>query len=110
MANKDTIKTLIGGAVIGAILTIAVGFGSGWLIASNTRDGDVAAAWIDAQASVCSSLVQDHRSKMGDVSDITGYASRSARTELAQTYAVALTGEDAADPAVIRACANNLDT
>mgnify|MGYP001263116786 CR=1 FL=1 len=110
MANKDTIKTLVGGAVIGAILTIAVGFGSGWLIASNTRDGDVAAAWIDAQAAVCSSLVQDHRRMTGDVSNITGYSERAARTELAQTYAVVLAGEDAADPAVVRACASRLDT
>ena len=110
MVKTDTIKTLVWGAVGGAVLTVAVGFGSGWLIASNTRDGDVAAAWINAQASVCSSLAQDHRRSMGDASDITGYSARSARTELAQTYAVALTGQDAADPAVVRACANMLDT
>jgi len=109
MTKKESIKTLIWGAVGGAVLTVAVGFGSGWLVAGGTRDKDVAMAWIDAQATICSSLIQDHRQKMGDASDLSGYGARSTRDDLAKSYAIALTGSEAADPAVVRACAKLLD-
>ena len=109
MSKRETIKTLLWGAVGGAILTIAFGFGSGWLVASSTRDTDVEAAWIDAQAAVCSSLVQSHRLTTGDLADLSGYQARTARDELAQMFAVALPGTDTASPAVVRACAKMLD-
>ena len=109
MTKQESIKTLIWGAVGGAVLTVAIGFGSGWLVSGGTRDKEVAMAWIDAQASVCSSLVHEHRQMMGDASDLSGYNARSARDDLAKANAIVLTGSEAADPAVVRACAKLLD-
>ena len=109
MTKKESIKTLIWGAVGGAVLTVAVGFGSGWLVAGGTRDKEVAMAWVDAQASVCSSLVHEHRRLTSDSSDLSGYGARAARDDLAQANAIVMTGSEAADPAVLRACAKLLD-
>lgn len=109
MSRKETTKTLLWGAVGGAVLVIAVGFGSGWLVTGSSRQAAVDLAWVDAQASVCASMIQAHRLETGDVADLSGYQAREARDTFAQTFAVALQGTEAADPAVVRACAKMLD-
>ena len=109
MTKRETTKSLLWGAVGGAILVVAVGFGSGWLVTGGSRDAAVQNAWVDAQASVCASLVQAHRQDVGNMVDLSGYQARADRDTFAQTFAVALTGSAAADPAVVRACAKMLD-
>jgi len=44
-----------------------------------------------------------------DVTDLNGYQARKARNELATTFAVALPGQETADPSVIKACSGLLD-
>lgn len=109
MSKQESIKTLLWGAVGGAILVVAVGFGSGWLVTGGSREAAVQMAWIDAQASVCASLVQAHRHEAGNMADLSGYQARANRDTFAETFAVALQGNDVADPAVVRACSKLLD-
>jgi len=109
MSKSETIKTLLWGAVGGAILVVAVGFGSGWLVTGSSREAAVQTAWVESQASVCASLVQAHRQEVGNMADLSGYQARTARDSFAATFAVTLQGHDVADPAVIRACSRLLD-
>jgi len=53
--------------------------------------------------------VRAHREVTGDVTDLYGYQARKARDELATTFAVALPGQETADPSVIKACSGLLD-
>ena len=59
--------------------------------------------------SIARSGVQAHREAIGDVTDLKGYQARKARNELATTFAVALPGQETADPSVIKACSGLLD-
>ncbi len=66
-------------------------------------------AWVDGQATIGASLARAHREATGDVTDLYGYQARKAREELATTFAVALPGQETADPSVIKACSGLLD-
>ncbi|MGF1607900.1 MAG: hypothetical protein ACFCUQ_00785 [Kiloniellales bacterium] len=106
--NKEMIKPFSWGVVLGGIAVTAVAFGAGWVVTSSSSESKIKAAWVDGQAAICSSLAQAHRAASGDTTDLTGYQARDARTQLATTFAVALPGKEAADPAVIRACSDML--
>lgn len=107
--TRDQIKPFSWGAVTGIAAVAVVAFGMGWVTTGSSRDGQVRAAWVDAQAEICSSLVAAHRTAADDQSDLYGYQARERREELAQTFAVALPGQDTVDRTVIRACADMLN-
>jgi hypothetical protein len=106
--NREKLKTLVFGAVLGCAVLSIVAFSAGWIVTGSSTARQVQAAWVDGQATICASLAQDHRKATGDVADLSGYQARDARNELAKTYAVVLQGEDAADAGVISACSDLL--
>lgn len=95
------------GLVIGLIAAPVIGLWHGGLVTSGTRDGQVQAARIDAQALICERLAREHRVDTGDTTELTGFNGRGARNELAARFAV-MPGQEAADNAVQRACADKL--
>ena len=108
--NREMVKPFIGGVVVGAAALAIVGFSAGWLVTGGSNDRQVRTAWIDGQATICASLAQAHRKETGDVADLSTYQAREARDKLAQTFAVVLTGKEAADSGVVTACADMLRT
>lgn len=109
MIKRENIKPFSWGAASGIAAAAIVAFGTGWVTTGGSRDSQVRAAWVDAQAEICSSLVTSHRMTADDQSELYGYQARDRRQELAQTFAVALPGQDAAPRDVIRACADMLN-
>jgi hypothetical protein len=104
------IKPFSWGVAAGAAAVAIVGLTTGWLVTGGTNSNQVRAAWIDGQATICSSLAQAHRKASGDISDLSDYKAREARDTLAKTFAVALPGHEAADTGVIKACSDMLKT
>jgi predicted secreted protein len=109
MTKQEMIKPFSWGIVIGGVAVTIAAFSTGWVVTSNSRDQQVRTAWVDGQATICASLVQAHREAIGDVTDLKGYQARKARNELATTFAIALPGQEMADPSVIKACSGLLD-
>jgi hypothetical protein len=103
----ETVKPYAVGLAIGLIAAPVIGLWHGGLVTSGTRDGQVQTARIDAQALICERLAREYRVDSGDTSELTGYGGRGARNELAARFAV-MPGEEAADTAVQRACADKL--
>jgi hypothetical protein len=110
MSKREMIKPFAWGVVLGAVALAIVGFSTGWLVTNGTNSREVRAAWIDGQATICSSLAQAHRRATGDVADLSEYKSREARDTLAKAFAVALPGQETADTGVISACSDMLKT
>ncbi len=108
MTKREMIKPFSLGIIGGAAVLAIVAFATGWVVTSGSKDEQVRAAWIDGQATICKSLAQAHRQALDDDSDLSGYQARDARNELAKTFTVVLSGAEAADPDVVRACADML--
>ncbi len=109
MTKREMIKPFSLGIIIGGVAVTIAAFSAGWVVTSTSMNQKVQAAWVDGQATICASLVRAHREATGDVTDLYGYSARNARNELATTFAVALPGQEAADPSVIKACSSLLD-
>lgn len=109
MTKREMIKPFAWGLVTGGVALTIVAFSAGWIVTGGANVRLVRAAWVDGQATICSSLAQAHRKSAGDVADITGYQARDTRDGLAKTYAVVLPGQETADPGVIRSCSEMLD-
>jgi hypothetical protein len=103
------IKPFILGGIAGALAISIAGFSADWVVMTGSRDKDVQAARVNGQAEICATLVQQHRTAAGDATDLTGYSARDKRIELATSFAVALPGQEAAEPAVIKACSDLLN-
>ena len=99
------------GLIAGAFIIGVLGFANDWVVTAEAKNTQVKDAWIQAQASVCTSLAEAHLKATKSTVRLDGYqsAARDARDELARTFAVALPGEKAADSIVINACANMLN-
>ncbi len=108
MSKREAMKPFIWGAVLGGIAVTIVGFSADWVVTTGSRDQQVQSAWVDGQAGICTALVQAHRNAAGDVTDLTLYDARATRDEFAKTFAVALPGEAAAAPDVVKACSTML--
>jgi hypothetical protein len=106
MTKQEMIKPFAWGLVTGAAAIAIVAFSADWVVTTGERDQQVQAAMVNGQASICASLVQAHRVTSGDITDLSGWSARDARKELASTFAVALLGQEMADPRVITACAD----
>lgn len=109
MSTKQMIKPFVWGAVAGALAISIAAFSADWVVMTGSRDKAVQAARVGGQAEICAALVQQHRVATGDATDLYGYSARDKRNELATSFAIALPGEDAADPAVIKACSDLLN-
>ena len=109
MTKREMIKPFSWGFVAGGIALTIVAFSAGWVVTSGANNHQVRAAWVDGQATICSSLAQAHRKTTGDVSDISGYQARDARDGLAKAYAIVLPGQETADPSVISSCSDMLN-
>ena len=83
--------------------------GRRWIVTSGSNSHQVRTAWVDGQATICTALAQAHRKATGDVSDLSGYQARDARDGLAKAYAIALPGQETADPSVISSCSDMLN-
>ena len=103
----QTAKPYLWGFVVGLIAAPIFGFWHGDVVTAGTRDRDVQAARIDAQAAICEQLARAYWVETGDTTGLTGYTGRDARNELAARFAV-MPGQDEADRAVQRACADKL--
>jgi hypothetical protein len=109
MTKREKLKPFLWGVVLGGIGLTIVAFSADWVVMSSSRDDQVRTAWIDAQATICASLVQAHRTATADATSLQGYAARDARDALAKTFAIALPDQEGADPDVLRACSILLD-
>jgi hypothetical protein len=108
MTKREMIKPFSWGLVMGVVALTIVAFSAGWVVTSNSNSRQVRAAWVDGQATICTSLVQAHRTANGDVADLSTYQARETRDALAKTFAVVLPGQETADSSVIRACSDML--
>ena len=109
MTKREMIKPFAWGVVLGGVALTIVAFSASWVVTGNSNVRQVRAAWVDGQATICSSLVQAHREATGDVTDLSGYQARDARDGLAKTYAIVLPGQETADSSVISSCAEMLN-
>lgn len=109
MINRETLKPMAWGAILGGVALTIVGFSADWVVMAGSRDDQVRAAWVDGQAQICATLARDHRAATADVTSLQGYQAREVRDALAKSFAVALPDQEAADADVIRACSNLLD-
>lgn len=109
MTKREMIKPFSWGVIVGGVAVTIAAFSAGWVVTTNSSDQKVQAAWVDGQATICAALVGAHRVATGDVTDLHGYKARTARDELAKTFAIVLPGQEAADPRVIKACSGLLD-
>ena len=108
MTKREMTKPFAWGLVTGAVALAIVAFSAGWVVTGSSKDRQVQAAWVDGQATICSSLAQAHRKANGDSVDLSDYKARDARDALAKTFAVVLPGQETADSSVISACSDML--
>jgi hypothetical protein len=108
MTKREMIKPFAWGLVGGATALTIGAFSAGWVVTGSSNHRQVQAAWVDSQATVCSSLAQAHRKASGDVADLSDYKARDTRDTLAKTFAVVLPGQETAVSGVISACSDLL--
>jgi hypothetical protein len=101
------VKPYIVGAVIGAVAVPVIGIWRGDLVTAGTHGSQLANATIETQAGICEAMARQHHAMEGGEVTLAGAQARQAREALAAQFAV-MPGQEAADTAVRRACANRL--
>lgn len=61
-----TAKPYIGGAIIGAIVTVIIEFSNGWVVSAGTHAQEIAEARINAVASVCAQQARKYWTTQGN--------------------------------------------
>ena len=92
---------------LGGVAALAVIiFASGIVVTSGKSEERALQAVIDVQARICEGRARAFYEESGDEVDLEGYSQRDKRNELARKFAPILPGDEAADSAVVKACAN----
>ncbi len=94
------------GAVGGAAALAVIIFATGVMVTSGKSEERVFQAVIDVQARICEGRARAYLEESGDEVDLKGFGQRDKRDELARKFAPILPGDEAADSAVVKACAN----
>ena len=106
MTNKErleSLKPMLGGAVVGAIATLIVGFTGGWLVTSNTMADEVRSARVAAYGQACSDAsVANWKGSGQMMTALDGWDNRDAREALAKRFIPAVSEDLTRD--VQRAC------
>ncbi|MEX0921389.1 MAG: hypothetical protein WD489_05955 [Rhodovibrionaceae bacterium] len=110
MTNKERLesfKPLIGGAVVGGILTLVVGFSAGWLVTGGTLAEEVRVAQVAAYGEVCAAnSVADWRDSGQAMAGLEGWDNRDAREMQAKRFMPVIAAELTRD--VQRACESGI--
>lgn len=103
------LKPYITGAVIGGVATIAVGFGAGWVVTSDTMDEAVSQAQVSAYAQVCEQNATAHWTSQGnELASLDGWRNED-RKALAEQFSANLSPDKAAQSAILNRCSSLLD-
>lgn len=110
MAIPKAATPFVAGAILGAVLITGLGFGNDWVVSSQSKSLEVTDAWINAQASVCASRIQQHLKANASAVSLKGYeaTARDARGKLAIEFAIALPGKEKVESIVVSACSQML--
>ena len=111
MSMPKTTAPFVLGLIGGAFAISLLGFANGWVVTASSNNAEVKDAWVNAQASVCTSLAEAHLKATKNTVSLDGYQAdaRKARDDLARRFAVVLPGEKAAESMVVTACAHMLN-
>ena len=101
-------KAYLVGALGGAAALAVIIFATGAMVTSGTSEERVVQAVDDVQARICEGRARAFYEESGDEVDLEGYSQRDKRDELARKFSPILPGDEAADSAVVKACADNL--
>lgn len=96
------------GALGGAAALAVIVFATGAMVTAGTSEERVVQAVVDVQARICEGRARAHLEESGDEVDLKGFKQRDKRDELARKFSPILPGDEAADSAVVKACADNL--
>ena len=91
------------GALGGAAALAVITFATGAVVTSGKSEERVSQAVVDVQARICEGRARAYLEESGDEVDLKDF---SQRGELARKFAPILPGDEAADSAVVKACAN----
>ena len=94
------------GALGGAAALAIIIYATGAMVSSGSADERVSQAMVDVQARICEGRARASLEESGDEVDLKGYNQRDKRDELARKFAPILPGDEAADTAVVKACAD----
>lgn len=110
MTNKERLasfKPILGGAVLGAIATLIVGFSAGWLVTAGTMAEEVRSAQVTAYAGVCAeNSVADWKDSGQQMTALEGWDNRDARESLAKRFMPVVEADLTRD--VQNACENGI--
>lgn len=106
MQLPPSFKSFSAGAIAGAAVLSVVALNAGWVVTAGNMNRSMNEAAIELQASICASRAEAHLKTTNDMTDLEGYQTKAseARRKLAETYAVALQGEDKPAQEVVTAC------
>ena len=98
------------GALAGAAALAVVIFATGAMVTSGTSEDRAFQAVVDVQTQICEGRARAYLEESGDEVDLKGRdkKARDKRDELARKFAPILSGDEAADSAVVKACADRL--
>lgn len=100
-------KPYIGGAIVGAIVTVIVEFNAGWVVTADTHVQEVAKARINAVASVCAQQAREHWTTGGhEMAALDGWTNKK-RDQLAERFTPTL--EKVRESSVTDLCDEMLD-
>lgn len=84
----ESSKPYLGGAVIGVIGTLIVGFSAGWLVTGGTLAEEIRLAKVNTYAEVCASdSITDWKGDGKEIAKLEGWDNREARELLAERFA-----------------------
>jgi len=106
MQIPTSLKPFSFGAASGAILLSIVALNSGWAVTATSMNRSMDEAAIELQASICASRAEAHLKSSNSTVDLEGYRTEAseARRKLAESYAIALQGEEKPAQEVVSAC------
>lgn len=105
MKNKIAgLKPYLGGAAVGAVAVIVLGFGSGFVVQTSTMNENVENAKVSILAEVCQQNALVHWQEQGRETDgLRGWRNEE-RTQLATQFAPTLGDGESIRQAVINSC------
>lgn len=104
-----TLKPYLGGAVVGAVAVIAVGFSADWLVTTGTMQEQVSKARVNAFAQICEREAAAHWKNQGkEMAALDGWRNEE-RTALAKKFSVDLSADKTLDEAIQDRCDSLLE-